>query len=617
MCGIAGIVGLGEEKSLRNMVSSVNHRGTDDTGVLVRGDVGLGHARLSIIDTSINARQPMLSSDDRFAMVFNGEIYNFLSLRRELEANGYTFRTNSDTEVILALYEKEGIECFKKLYGMFAIALYDFKQQSLVLVRDRIGEKPLYWSYQNGVFMFASELGALMESGLLHKEIDQSALDAYLQFDYIPTPLSLLKGVGKLEPATILILKKGVISKYKFWSPPKHILQLNEGDAIQKLDTLLRETVSRELVSDVPLGVFLSGGIDSSTIAYYAQQASTSPIDTFSIGFDDPSFDESAFAREVATYLGTHHHERVVHAKDALELIPNLGEILSEPIADASIVPTLLLSQFARKSVTVALGGDGGDELFAGYPTFKAETLYRGYAALPKTVRRFIYKTVQTLPVSHSDFSFTYNLRKLVSSDEEDMIRRHLEWLGTFNELARSTLTTSTRYTNVFQSIEQLLQDFAHNDANNRLLFAYIRSYLMDKVLVKVDRASMRYALETRSPLLDHTVVDFTFSLPYSLKYKNGTTKYLLKNMMEGRLPERIIHRKKKGFGIPLARWLVGPLRPLSEELLSPNALRAHELFNESEVTRLLNDHMNLRRDNHKEIWNLMVFQLWYQRWMK
>ncbi len=622
MCGIAGIIGLKNEKPLNDMVAVIKHRGPDNTGILIRDNVGFGHARLSIIDTSVAANQPMSSSCGRFLIIFNGEIYNFLSLRSELEARGHVFKTASDTEVILAMYKQEGSKCFEKLSGMFAIAIYDFKQKSLVLARDRMGEKPLYWSHQNGVFIFASELKGLTESGLFHKEINLYALDAYLQFDYVPTPMSMLNGVNKLEPATILTFKGKIVSKEKFWLPPQKLLKLNEADAIQKLDKLLQTTISNELVSDVPIGVFLSGGIDSSTIAYYAQLASQQPIDTFSIGFDEASFDESIFAREVATYLGTHHHEKIIQAKDALDLIPSLGEVLSEPVADASIIPTLLLSKFTQKSVTVALGGDGGDELFAGYPTFQAETLYRAYATFPEPIRHFVHKIIQTIPTSHNNFSFSYNLKKLVSSDERDVVRRHLEWVGTFSKNSRSalagpTLSATVNDTDVFESIEHTISDFTQDDENNRLLFAYARSYLLDQVLVKVDRASMHYALETRAPFLDHTVADLVFSLPYSLKYNKGTTKYILKKMMKGKLPEHIIHRKKKGFGIPLARWLTGPLRPLAEELLSRKSLSAHGLFNTSEVARLLDDHMNERRDNRKEIWNIMIFQLWYKRWMR
>lgn len=618
MCGIAGFVGSQDESRLRAMVDAVKHRGPDHSGFLVRDDVALGHARLSIIDTTSGANQPMVSADGRFALVFNGEIYNFAELRTGLEKNGYTFRTTSDTEVALALYEREGSACFSKMHGMFAIALYDFASRTLVLARDRMGEKPLYWTQQGGTFLFASELGGILASGVVRKEVDLTALGQYLQFDYVPTPKSIVRGVQKLAPATVLTFRNGEVTKEKFWMPLANVERLSEKEAIERLDETLREAVARELVSDVPLGVFLSGGIDSSTVAYYAQAESSRSVETFSIGFDDPSFDESSFAREVAAHLGTNHHEEIVRAEDALALVPTLGETLSEPVADASIIPTLLLSRFARKSVTVALGGDGGDELFAGYPTFQGESLYR---ALPSPLRRALRSAADKLPASHENFSFSYNLKKLLSSDEEGAVRRHLEWLGAFDQSARSALAAgalkSAVAVDVFEDIEQSLLDFTQEDEGNRLLFAYARSYLMDQVLVKVDRASMHYALETRAPFLDHAVVDLAFSLPYSLKYRHGTTKYLLKRLMEGKLPSHIVHRKKKGFGIPLARWLAGPLAPLLDELLSPEALRAHGFFNAEEVTRLIEEHQSGRKDNRKELWNLMTFQLWYRRWMR
>ena len=619
MCGIAGVIGLKEEQSLHEMVNAIHHRGPDHTGSLVRDGVGLGHARLSIIDPRSGAHQPMRSEDGRYALVFNGEVYNFAELRRELEREGCRFKTTSDTEVALALYEREGVPSFSRMHGMFALAFYDFKEKTLVLARDRMGEKPLYWSYQNGTFVFASELKGILASGLVRREVDLHALDQYLQFDYVPTSRSVVRDVYKLEPATALILKEGIISKKKFWTPPSELEHLDEVRAVECLDRALHGVVGHELVSDVPLGVFLSGGLDSSAVAYYAQAHHTQPIDTFSIGFDDPSFDESVFAREAASHLGTNHHEEIVHAQDALDVVPTLGDVLCEPVADASVVPTLLLSRFARKSVTVALGGDGGDELFAGYPTFHAEPIY---SAMPPVVRKLVRRAARALPASHKNFSFAHNLNKLVSSDESDTVRRHLGWLGTFDTAARSRLESeafrrAVTGDDVFLDIEMALKDFTQPDQNNRLLFAYARSYLMDQVLVKVDRASMRYALEVRAPFLDHTIIDLAFSLPYDLKYKHGTTKYLLKKTMRGKLPDRIIDRKKKGFGIPLAKWLAGPLRPLCGELLSEVALAEHGLFDATEVRRLVDEHMNGRRDNRKELWNLMVFQLWYQRWMR
>ena len=626
MCGIAGFVGSGTGAELTAMLGSIKHRGPDNEGFLLEGAVGLAHARLSIIDTSQGARQPMELADKSAAIVFNGEIYNFTELRAALAAGGFDFKTSSDTEVILALYQKYGEDAFARMEGMFAIALYDFTKKKLILARDRMGEKPLYWSIQQDTLLFGSELKALLASGRVDKKINLEAVNQYLLYDYVPTPFSIISGVYKLEPATLLIYEGGKVIKKKYWAPPLHAKKINKANAMQELGERLAKTVGDELVADVPLGVFLSGGIDSSTVAYYAQKHAQKngapPINTFSIGFEEASFDESAYAREVAAHLGTTHHERVVSASDALALIPNLAETLCEPVADASIIPTMLLSRFAREQVTVALGGDGGDELFAGYPTFQAEQAYALYNHLPRVVQTCIKKLVALLPASPKNFSFSYNLKKLVSSSNSTQIYRHMEWLGSFPQKARSVLAgpALTEIPNTHDEFAHLApykKDMQMQESGNQLLWAYARSYLMDEVLVKVDRASMRYALETRAPFLNHPVVDFVFALPSSLKYHRGTTKYLLKELMRDKLPHNAVFRKKKGFGIPLAAWLRGPLRPLCEELLSPAALKEHTLFNEVEVKRLMQEHFAGKGDNRKELWNLMVFQLWYKRWMR
>lgn len=617
MCGIAGFEGVGTEKSLREMVQAVRHRGPDYKGIFLRGRLGFAHARLSILDLSPGARQPMMLPDESVAIVFNGEIYNYSELRAELEKRGRTFRTSSDTEVILHLYALHGDACFKRLIGMFAIALYDFKARKLLLARDRMGEKPLYWSYTNETLVFASEIKALFASGLIPKELDLHALDQYLQFDYVPTPHSIIRGVNKLEPATILTCKGGAITKKQFWHPPRAIENVSEKNALLRLEEGMRNVVRRELVADVPVGVFLSGGIDSSAIAYYAQRESKRPIETFSIAFEDKSFDESSHARLVAGHLGTVHHERTVTSNDALAIVPRLADVLDEPLADASIIPTLLLSKFAREHVTVALGGEGGDELFAGYPTFRADKLFDLYRRFPRVLRRAVSKAADMLPVSHANFAFSHNLRKFVSSDSPDAARRHIEWLGTFNDTARRALARSSMNGDVFAEAQSYAAEYKPNDLGNRILWTYARTYLMDQVLVKVDRASMRYALEVRAPFLDHTNVDFVFALPYSFKYRNGTTKYLLKKLMKGKLPSSIINRKKKGFGVPMAKWLTGPLKPLCTDLLSADRIKKQGLFDHGYITRLVNDHMMLRRDNRKELWNLMVFQLWFDRWMR
>jgi asparagine synthase (glutamine-hydrolysing) len=619
MCGIAGYVG--GKADLPAMLKAVKHRGPDHQALFEREDVHFAHARLSIIDTSIGASQPMELGST--ALMFNGEIYNFKALREEFESRGAKFKTNSDTEVILWGYELLGETIFEKLEGMFAIALYDFEKKKLLLARDRMGEKPLYWARQNGTFVFASELKAVLASGAVKKEIDLESLNQYLLLDYVPTPYSMIKGVRKLEPATMLSYESGQTRTRQFWHPTPRIESLSFDEAKRGLEQRIEKSVSEELVAaDVPVGVFLSGGIDSSTIAYYAQKNSSRPIDTFSIGFDDPSFDESPFARAVAERIGSTHHEKIVSARDALELVPQLAEPLSEPVADASIIPTMLLSKFARESVTVALGGDGGDELFAGYPTFKAERYVSLYRGMPDFAKAAIRGFSDILPASHGHFPLSYTLRKFLSATHGEETKRHMEWLGSFPEAARlavssSTLKSIVEHKNVFGHLESYEKEMAQQEPGNRLLWIYARSYLMDQVMVKVDRASMYYALETRAPLLNHPVVDYAFSLPYAYKHQNNTSKYILKELMKDKLPASAVSRKKKGFGIPLASWLSGSLGPLCEELLSPASLGVHGLFDPQEARRLMDEHFALKRDNRKELWNLMVFQLWHQRWIK
>jgi asparagine synthase (glutamine-hydrolysing) len=377
----------------------------------------------------------------------------------------------------------------------------------------------------------------------------------------------------------------------------------------------LSESVASQLVSDVPLGVFLSGGIDSSTVAWYAQKHASVKMDTFSIGFDSADFDESSYARSVAKHLGTNHHERMVTAKDALEAVHAVPEVFSEPVADASVLPTMLLSEFAKKNVTVALGGDGADELFAGYPTFGADAVARLYQAVPRPVREVVQKAVSALPADESYFSAISNAKKFTGSDDADTEFRHMEWLGSFSREGRESLLGSAD-NSVFDDVVRYRNEFPQHDALNRLLYVYARTYLMDGVLVKVDRASMNSGLEVRAPFLSKEVAEYAFSLPSHLKYRNGTSKYLLKKMMQGRLPDGILHRKKKGFGIPLARWLKHELRPLCTDLLSPSELGKHGLLNPAYANQLMTEHFEGRQDNRKQLWNLMVFQMWYNRWI-
>lgn len=621
MCGITGFIGKGNIDDLSRMTSSLKHRGPDDSGVFFKENVGLGHTRLSIIDISFSGHQPMLDSENSIVVVFNGEIYNFKELKGALVE--YNFKSNSDTEAIIYLYKKFGEKCFEKMNGMFAIAIYDYTKNKLILARDRMGKKPLYWCVFEGTLIFGSELKALMMHPLFRKQISLESLNKYLQYDYVPTPHSIFEGVQKLEPAYYLIYKKGELEIKKFWGADFSGRSISFGDAQIKLDSLLSSSVQSRLISDVPLGIFLSGGLDSSTIAYYAQKNSHEKIKTFSIGFKEATFDESGYAREVAGYLGTEHYERILSAQDSLELIPNIADILDEPMADASIIPTYLLSRFTREKVAVALGGDGGDELFAGYPTFQADQLVDLYEKIPIALRReLIEKIIDKIPASDRNLSIGFRLKKFINGLGGNKDYLHQRWLGSFGREERAELFGKEVWEilsnkNEFDDLDRYQSEVSSDDYRNKVLYLYMRTYMMDQVLVKVDRASMANSLEVRAPFLDTSVVEFANSLPYSYKYKNFQTKYILKKLMENKLPKDIIYRAKKGFGIPLGKWLKEDIKDLCNSVLSLKNNDTISLFNFEYIDKLKSEHFSGQKDNRKLLWNLIVFFLWYEKWMK
>jgi len=612
MCGITGFIGKGNEDTLQKMTAAVKHRGPDDTGIFFdeQKGIGLGHARLSILDVSAAGHQPMWSSDKQIAIVFNGEIYNFQELKTELKAHhGCRFESTSDTEVIIYAYKVFGEKCFEKMEGMFAIAIYDFPKNRLILARDRAGKKPLYWTLTNGTFIFGSELKSLVLHPAFKKELDLESVNKYLQFDYVPTPHTIWKNVHKLEPASYMVFEAGKIRKAEYWLPKFEETKLSFAEAKKRLGAMIAESVSNRLVADVPVGVFLSGGLDSSTIAYYAKQQSKSKVKTFSIGFQEKSFDESNYAREVATFLGTEHYEKIFTSADCISVIPEVLNALDEPMADASIIPTYLLSQFAREYVTVALGGDGGDELFAGYPTFQAEKLLTIYKKVPAMLRsRVIEPLIRALPSSANNFSLDFKLKKFLEGVNASNSHRHQVWLGSFNREERSQLFKPE----VWNRLENN-NEFEDTEVGP-LLYQYERTYLMDEVLVKVDRATMLASLEARSPFLDYRIADFAHSLPYDFKIKGFKTKYILKKLMEGKLPREIIWRKKKGFGMPVGYWLRGPLKELMENVLSKENVKKMGLFNYDYIAKLKSDHYSERKDNRKLLWNLLVFGIWWNK---
>ncbi|MFA6308029.1 MAG: asparagine synthase (glutamine-hydrolyzing) [Patescibacteria group bacterium] len=619
MCGITGYLGKGNQDILEKMTNSLYHRGPDDKGFLLEENLGMGHRRLSIIDLSDSGRQPMTNEDGSIIIVLNGEIYNYQELKEQLK-NQHKFKSQTDTEVIIHLYEEIGTEVFSKLNGMFAIALYDKKRKKIILSRDRFGKKPLYWGIFNETFLFSSELKSFLNHPSFKKELNIEALNKYLQYEYVPTPHAIFKGVYKLEPGYYLEYDSKNIKKEKFWDIHFEKSDLTFNESLEKLDYEMNRATKIRMMSDVPLGVFLSGGIDSSIIAYYAQKNSQQKIKTFSIGFKEKSFDESNYARQVARYLGTEHHEQILSAKDSLDFIPKIADLLDEPMSDSSIVPTYLLSKFTKEHVTVALGGDGGDELLLGYDTFVAQRYADIYDKVPFFIRQLITKTVTSLPTSFSNMSLDFKIKKFTKDFEDNKNYRHQRWLGSFDKQSRSNLFTNNiwqdlKNKNEFNDVDNYLDSISKLDKYQKLIYLYLRTYMLDDILVKVDRASMFNALEVRAPFLDYQVADLINSMPINFKLKGTKTKYILKKLMDGKLPQNIIYRKKKGFGMPIADWLNNDLKSLAQELLNSERIKREGLFDYKYVERLLEGHFDHKQDNRKLIWTLMVFEMWREKW--
>lgn len=624
MCGIAGFIGKGTEDDLRKMISCIQHRGPDNQQAMLRESVGFGHARLSIIDPEPAANQPFFSQDQSLAIIFNGEIYNFKDLKKELlAARHFIFRTHSDTEVLLYLYQHYGEEFLSRIEGMFAFAIYDFNENKLLIARDRMGEKPLYYSDLPGAFVFASEIKALLKHPSIQKSINMDALNYYLTFDYVPAPYSIFENVHKLEPGCLLTYQNGKLLKKKYWDINFKSSALTFEQATQEFLRKFENSVTTKLISDVPLGFFLSGGLDSASVAYMAQKNSSVRIKTFSIGFENQSYDESAYAKLVADFLGTEHFSEILTEAQTLNLLPLIGEKLDEPFADPSVIPTYLLSMFTRKHVTVALGGDGSDELLAGYPTFIADRFIKPVNALSFVTKPMLELAVKLLPPSDKNISLDFKIRQFNKGIGVPADYIHTLWLSSFTPEMKQDLWNKLYYQKlndpqglaILDSHLLPYKNVSDHFIRNALL--YYKTYLPDDILVKVDRASMLASLEVRSPFLDHKLVGFLNSLPQHYKRKGLSTKRLLKHAMRKKLPDIIIDRPKKGFGIPLSSWLRNELKSLTEELLSPASLDQHQFFNNAYVLKLKEDHFSRRANNRKTLWNLMVFQLWYDNFFR
>jgi asparagine synthase (glutamine-hydrolysing) len=617
MCGICGIASANggvDPGVLEAMNGALVHRGPDSEGSYVDGPAGLAARRLSIIDLA-HGDQPIANEDGTVHVVQNGEIYNHAELRRELERAGHSFRTRCDTEVLVHLYEEHGPAFAERLRGMFAVALWDVRRGRLLLARDRFGIKPLFYRAQAGDLAFASELKALMRLPGLSRELDLRAVEAFLAFNSIPSPLSVFREVAKLPAGHLLLWQDGEVELQRFARPQpvdaEAVRREPEQRLAAELRDRLRDSVRAHLVSDVPVGVFLSGGIDSAAITALAAEESGERMRTFSIGFQERSFDELERARLVAQRYGTEHHELVLRP-DAATLLPRLAEVFDEPLADSSALPTYLVSELASQHVKVALSGEGGDELFGGYYTYVADLIAARVGPPAAAVRPL----VERLPSSSARVSFDYKAKRFARGAALPPLERHHAWKEIFSADARAELLTRRDGHDPLDVYRERYAETAGAEPLARMQDVDAGIYLVDDLLVKTDRASMAHSLEARVPFLDTVVTELANSLPTRMKVRGLSKKRLLRRAVAPLVPREVIRGPKQGFSIPAAAWLRGELEPFAREVLSPEAVRRQGVFNPEAVTAVLDAHVRRKEDLSRQIWGLLTFTLWHDRWL-
>jgi asparagine synthase (glutamine-hydrolysing) len=624
VCGIAGYLCTDRDPRearalVRAMTDALDHRGPDASGVYQDGPIVLGHARLAIVDLSADANQPMVSTDGEVAVTFNGEIYNFRDLAAELRASGVRLRTRSDTEVLLELYRQRGLAFVQQLRGMFAFALWDRRRNRLVLGRDRLGKKPLFFHQGQGGLAFASELQALLRDGQIARRVEPRALHAYLALGFVPTGHSIIEGVRKLAPGTLAILEDGNLREESYWKLKFSPRARPQRELIEELRHHLFRAVSTRLISDVPLGAFLSGGIDSSAVVAIMSRVGAKPVKTFSIGFEEKDYSEVVFARQVAKLYQTEHHEEIVRPR-AADLLPRLVRFYGEPFADPSALPSYLLAQMSRRHVTVALSGDGGDEAFAGYTRYVHEKIARLFRRLPRTfllpVARFIERRFpghRAGPLGELGAAVRTHARRVQMGD----VPRYCAQFGNFTQEQLEMLCTPTLQAAGAAAaetlFEQLLADSTSTEALGRLLELDTKVYLVDDIFTKVDIASMANSLEVRCPLVDHALIEFAATIPSDLKMKGMRGKWLFRRALADLLPRNILYRRKRGFGIPHARWLRGELRPLLRDTLLSERMYQRGHFQRPAVERLVAEHDSGRVNHGMRLWNLLWLELWHQ----
>lgn len=625
MCGICGIINhqrdrVVEQHEIQAMCDAIIHRGPDEEGQYLNGPAGLGMRRLAIIDLS-SGQQPIFNEDRTAAIVLNGEIYNHLELRRELEARGHLFRTHADTEVILHAWEEYGDSCPTYLNGMFAFAIWDERQQRLFIARDRLGKKPLYYYHDGHRLLFASEIKAILQVPGVPRDIDPQALDHFLTFEYIPAPLSIFRAIRKLPQGHWLKLQEGRLEVRRYWSLQYSASPRPEAELAEEFVALLRDAVKIRLMSEVPLGAFLSGGLDSSAVVAMMSQTAASGVKTFSIGFDNATYNELPYARAVARHFGSEHYEEII-TPDAVRLTERIVRQLDEPLGDFSVFPTYMVSEMARKHVTVALSGDGGDELLGGYETYIAERMARRYSRLPRWLRQgLIEPVVGLLPPTEKKKGFINKSRRFIEGCRLPADLQHVRWMIFLQEAEKQLLYS--------QGLQEALAgrdpyDFIRSAFSasgspvplDQQEYVDIVTYLVDDIMVKVDRMSMAVSLECRAPFLDYRVVEFCASLPAHLRLNGKRSKYLLKTALTGILPAEILNRRKEGFSIPIKSWMKEELRPMMLDFLSPQALQRTGCFEPGHVERLVREHLEGRENHSHRLWALLMFQMWHHEYM-
>lgn len=621
MCGIVGIVESDLNRTvapeeLARMVRTLHHRGPDDEGSVMLPGVALGMRRLAIVDLA-GGQQPFTNEAGTVQLVANGEIYNFHTIRDELAALGHTFRSRSDIEVLVHAYEQWGVDFLPRLRGMFALALWDSATRTLIAARDRAGEKPLYWTVTARGMLLASEVKALLVRPDVTRELDPEAIDQFLTYEYVIAPRTILKRVQKLPAGHYLVYRDGNVAVHRYWDAATVRQRAwSDADAADALRDVLRQAVVRQMMADVPLGAFLSGGIDSSSIVAFMSEASRQPVNSFSIGFDDGSYNELPYAREVAALFKTNHRERTV-SPGLEELFDRLVVHLDEPFADVSLFPTFMVSQLAREHVKVVLSGDGGDELFGGYDAYQAQQMATRFAGVGDALMPAMAAVAAALPPTEKKKGVVNKFKRFVQGAAlapEDL--GHYRWMVYLGARAKRrlyapALQAALHESDVYRPVREVLARYSSDDFLNRQLYADLAIYLVDDILVKVDRMSMATSLETRAPFLDADVMELAFSMRGELKIRNGERKWILKRAMRGILPDSILTRRKEGFSIPMKNWLRRELQPMMRSLLSPDRVAARGLFDPAEVTRLIDTHVAGRENHAHTLFPLMVFERW------